>query len=151
MLHLLLHDGELTRLGDYCRLASEACGIPLENCYPIVGRDAFRTGTGVHASAIIKAEAKGDTWLADRVYSGIPAAMVGRVQEIEIGPMSGEHNVRFYLQQRGIDAHPVYVEKILAAAKRSNTLLSEQDVLRMVKVMEARLKAGEAIEAADFD
>ena len=39
----------------------------------MVGSDAFETGTGVHAAAVIKAFRKGDAWLADRVYSGVPA------------------------------------------------------------------------------
>ena len=85
------------------RSISEATGVPLTDNYPIVGKDAFRTGTGVHAAAIIKARNKGDEWLADRVYSGVPAAMVGRHQKIEVGPMSGESNVVYWLSERGIE------------------------------------------------
>ncbi|NNM33962.1 MAG: 2-isopropylmalate synthase, partial [Gemmatimonadetes bacterium] len=83
------HEADLTQLPEYCRIASEACGVPVSCTYPVVGSDAFRTATGVHAAAIIKAEAKGAAWLADRIYSGVPASMVGRNQEIEISPMSG--------------------------------------------------------------
>ena len=72
--------------------------IPLN--YPLVGRDAFRTATGVHAAAIVKAMQKGDVWLADRVYSGVPAGMFGRHQEIGIGFMSGASNVGYWLRQR---------------------------------------------------
>ncbi len=71
--------------------------------YPLVGRDAFRTATGVHAAAIIKAEAKGDAWLADRIYSGVPAGMFGRKQEICVGYMSGASNVNYWLRQRKIE------------------------------------------------
>jgi len=142
---------DLTRLPEYCRVISEKCGVPIPFNYPIVGADSFRTSTGVHAAAIAKALDKGDTWLADRVYCGVPASMVGRVQGIEIGPMSGEHNVRFFLRQRGVEEHPVFVEKILAAAKRSNRLLSEDDVMRMVSIMRERLKAGEEVTDEDLE
>ena len=142
---------DLTRLPEYCQVISEKCGVPIPFNYPIVGADSFRTSTGVHAAAIAKALNKGDAWLADRVYCGVPASMVGRVQGIEIGPMSGEHNVRFFLRQRGIEEHPVFVEKILAAAKRSNRLLSEDDVMRMVSIMRERLKAGEEVRDEDLE
>ena len=144
-------DRDLTKLPEYCRVISEKCGAPIPFNYPVVGADSFRTSTGVHAAAVVKALDRNDHWLADRVYCGVPASMVGRAQGIEIGPMSGEHNVRFFLRQRGIEAHPVFVQKILEAAKRSNRLLAEEDVLHMVKVMRARLKAGEEIEDGELE
>lgn len=141
----------LTRLPEYCEVISEKCGAPIPFNYPVVGADSFRTATGVHAAAIAKAINRKDQWLADRVYCGVPASIVGREQGIEIGPMSGEHNVRFYLRHRGIQEHPVFIEKILNAAKRSNRLLSENDVLRMVKVMEERLGLGQAIMDSELE
>jgi 2-isopropylmalate synthase len=141
----------LTKLPDYCKVIAEKCGSAIPFNYPIVGADSFRTATGVHAAAVVKALSRNDDWLADRVYSGVPASMVGRVQGIEIGPMSGEHNVRFYLRQREVEPHPLYVEKILAAAKRSNRLLTEEDVLRMVAVMRERLKIGHEVEDAELE
>ena len=77
--------------------------------YPVLGDDAFRTATGVHAAAIIKAEAKGADWLADRVYSGVPASLVGRKQGIEIGPMSGLSNVKHLAGSEGLRSggHPL--------------------------------------------
>ncbi len=138
-------DRDLTRLPEYCSVISEKCGVPIPFNYPIVGEDSFRTATGVHAAAIVKAMSMNDQWLAERVYCGVPASMVGREHSIEIGPMSGEHNVRFYLRKHGIEENPIIIEKILAAAKRSNTLLNEQDVLRMVKVMHERLGNGQEI------
>lgn len=140
-----LAERDLTGLPEYCQVVSQACGVPVPFNYPIVGADSFRTATGVHAAAMVKAINKGDTWLADRVYCGVPAGMVGRAQGIEIGPMSGEHNVRFFLRSREIEEHPVYVERILNAAKRSNKILSEEEVRRMVVVMHQRLKQGEAV------
>jgi 2-isopropylmalate synthase len=151
-LHLLgMSNRDLTKLPEYCKVIAEACGAPVPFNAPVVGADSFRTATGVHAAAVAKAIKLDDEWLADRIYCGIPASLVGREQEIEIGPMSGEHNVRFWLAKRDIECHQIFVEKILAASKRSNTLLSESQILRMVTVMNERLKAGEQITDADLE
>ena len=138
-----ISDRDLRKLPEYCQIVAEACGAPVPFNYPVIGADSFRTSTGVHAAAVAKALQMEDQWLADRIYCGVPASLVGREQEIEIGPMSGEHNVRYWLTKRGIEDHPIYIEKILAASKRSSTLLSEEEILRMVKVMGERAKAGE--------
>lgn len=142
---------DLTRLPEYCKVIAEKCGASVPFNYPVVGADSFRTSTGVHAAAVVKALSRQDTWLADRVYCGVPASMVGRAQGIEIGPMSGEHNVRFYLRQRNIEDHPLYVDKILAAAKRSNRLLSEDDVLHMVAVLRERMKSGKEVQDSELE
>jgi 2-isopropylmalate synthase len=125
-------DRDLSKLHDYCSIASEATGVPIPDNYPIVGRDAFRTGTGVHAAAIIKARKKGDDWLADRVYSGVPAEMVGRRQVIEIGPMSGVSNVQYWLQERGIEARPELVDAIFRRAKESDHVLRDEEIRAVV-------------------
>ncbi|MCA1612538.1 MAG: 2-isopropylmalate synthase [Acidobacteria bacterium] len=125
-------DRDLTRLHDYSSLVSEATGVPIPDNYPVVGRDAFRTGTGVHAAAIIKARKKGDEWLADRVYSGVPAAMIGRRQVIEIGPMSGLSNVHCWLQDRGLEARPELVDSIFRRAKESDQILADEEILAIV-------------------
>ena len=101
--------------------------------YPLVGSDAFRTGTGVHAAAIIKAQAKGHHWLADRIYSGVPAGMFGCEQDIEIGHQSGESNVIYWLKKRHIDPEPELVSRILKAAKTTNRLLAEEEILMLAK------------------
>jgi isopropylmalate/homocitrate/citramalate synthase len=122
-------EADLTRLGDYCALVSEACGVPIPPNYPVLGRDAFRTATGVHAAAVIKAFKKGDPSLADAVYSAVPASLVGREQAIEIGPMSGRSNVVFWLERRGIEATAERVDRIFAKAKSAVTVLTEAEVL----------------------
>jgi 2-isopropylmalate synthase len=127
-----LGDRDVSRLGALCDKVSKACQVPIPINYPVVGRDAFRTGTGVHAAAIIKALDKGDRDLADRVYSGVPAGLFGRQQEIEIGPMSGASNVAFWLRQRGLEAKPETVQAILAEAKKSNRLLEDAEVQRVI-------------------
>ncbi|HEX6201439.1 MAG TPA: 2-isopropylmalate synthase, partial [Thermoanaerobaculia bacterium] len=122
-------DRDLTHLGDYCSFVARVTGVPLPDNYPILGRDAFRTGTGVHAAAIIKARARGDDWLADRVYSSVPASLVGRRQEIEIGPMCGESNVVYWLAERSIEADGELVAEIFRRAKDSDHVLEEAEVL----------------------
>ncbi len=121
-------DDDLTRLGEYCELVSQACGVPLPTNYPVLGRDAFRTATGVHAAAVIKAYKKQDPALIDAVYSGVPASLVGREQVIEVGPMSGKSNVVYWLERRGIDATEERVERIFATAKQASTVLTESEI-----------------------
>ena len=124
-----VHDADLTSLPEYCELSAEVCQVPLVHSYPVVGRDAFRTGTGVHAAAIVKAEAKGDAWLADRIYSGIPAAMVGRRQIIEVGPLSGISNVKHWLGEHGFDPDDdALCRRIFNAAKLTDHTLTDAEV-----------------------
>jgi 2-isopropylmalate synthase len=122
-------DSDLTALDEYVRIASESTGVPIPIQYPVFGRDAFRTATGVHAAAIIKAHKKGEEWLADRIYSGVPAGMVGRRQVIEIGFMSGASNVTYWLEERNIAPEEKLVSRILHVAKERHAVLTDQDVL----------------------
>lgn len=121
-------DNDLTALPEYCARASEGTGVPIPVNYPVVGADAFRTGTGVHAAAVIKAFKKGDHWLADRIYSGVPAEMVGRRQEIEVGPMSGESNVVYWLESRQIEPTPERVLAVFQRAKSVDRLLLDEEI-----------------------
>jgi 2-isopropylmalate synthase len=122
-------DTDLTVLPEYCELVAQACQIPLVHSYPVFGSDAFRTGTGVHAAAIVKAHAKGDDWLADRVYSAIPASMVGRKQLIEIGPMSGLSNVKHWLREHEYDPDDEELcSRIIQAAKQTDRTLTEGEL-----------------------
>jgi 2-isopropylmalate synthase len=123
-----LIDRDLTPLVEYTALVAEHCGIPIPPNYPAMGADAFRTGTGVHAAAVIKALRKNDRALADRVYSAVPASVLGREQRIEVGPMSGESNVVFWLESHGYEATRERVDRIFAAAKASDRLLSETEL-----------------------
>jgi len=123
---------DLSNLTRYCETVSEATGVPIPVSYPCVGRDAFRTATGVHAAAVIKAFRKSDDWLADAVYSGVPAKMLGREQVIEIGPMSGKSNVIFWLERRGIEPEAERVERIFSRAKQSEQVLTDEELMRLV-------------------
>ncbi|MBC8068754.1 MAG: 2-isopropylmalate synthase [Deltaproteobacteria bacterium] len=127
-----LGDRDLTNLVPWCRKVAEALGVTIPGQYPLVGDDAFRTATGVHAAAVIKAIKKGDTELADRIYSGVPAGRFGKQQSIEIGFMSGESNVVFWLQQRGIAAEDALVKHIFALAKRTDHILADDEVLAAI-------------------
>jgi 2-isopropylmalate synthase len=124
---------DLSRLATYCDTVARALKVGIGFNYPVVGRDAFRTATGVHAAAVIKAAQHGDAWLEDMIYSAVPAGMIGRVQEIEIGPMSGVSNVTFWLNKRGIEPSPQVVESIFAAAKKGKTVLEEREILRLAR------------------
>ncbi len=121
---------DLTKLPEYCAVVSEATGVPIPANYPVMGRDAYRTATGVHAAAVIKAYKKKDPVLADAVYSGVPASLVGRTQGIEVGPMSGKSNVVFWLEQRGIEATDERVDRIFSKAKASGAVLTEDEIRR---------------------
>jgi 2-isopropylmalate synthase len=123
---------DLTKLVEYCETLARAVGWTIPVNYPLVGKDAFRTTTGVHAAAIVKALQRGDAWLADRVYSGVPAGMFGRSQEIGIGFMSGTSNVQHWLRGHGIDPTEDLVAAILGAAKRTRHVLSDAEVMGIV-------------------
>jgi len=123
---------DLSALVEYCQYVSQVTGVPVPPNYPIVGRDAFRTATGVHAAAVIKAFRKRDHELADAVYSGIPASLIGREQEIEVGPMSGKSNVVFWLEKRGVPVNDALVERIFARAKSSPTVLREDEIRQLL-------------------
>ena len=124
---------DLSRLNELVRLVSESTGEAIPDNYPVFGRDAFRTATGVHAAAVVKAFHKDDPELTDAVYSGVPARLVGRSQEIEIGPMSGKSNVLFWLERRGIEADEELVERLFSRAKASRTVLTDEEILTEIE------------------
>jgi 2-isopropylmalate synthase len=134
----LLDGQDLTHLLEYCNAAAEGLGWSVPINYPLVGRDAFRTATGVHAAAIIKAEAKGNDWLADRIYSGVPAGMFGRKQEICVGYMSGASNVNYWLRQRKIEPSKDLVDAILARAKATDHILADEEILAVIEQVRPR-------------
>ncbi len=123
---------DLTKLRDYCEAVSTATGVPIPPNYPVVGEDAFRTATGVHAAAVIKAYKKNDIELANAVYSGVPAHLFGLEQVIDIGPMSGKSNVLFWLERHGIPPVEDVVERIYRRAKSSDHTLSEAEIRECV-------------------
>lgn len=133
-LHLLgAHRHDVSALREYCELAADTIGVPLPENYPVMGRDAFRTGTGVHAAAIIKARRKGDTWLADRIYSSVPASSFGARQRIDVTPQSGLSNVRCWLAEHGYDdSDDTLCDRLFAAAKKADRALTDEECHRVV-------------------
>ena len=123
---------DLTRLKDYCQVVSQATGVPIPPNYPVFGEDAFRTATGVHAAALIKAYKKNDVELANAVYSGVPAHVFGLEQIIDIGPMSGKSNILFWLERHRLPTNDGLVDRIYKRAKSSDHTLSETEILECV-------------------
>jgi 2-isopropylmalate synthase len=135
-------DNDLTGLPAYCQAVARACEVRIAPNYPVIGADAFRTATGVHAAAVVKAFQKGDRALMDAVYSAVPASLVGRQQEIDIGPLSGRSNVVFWLERRNLPASDEIVDRIFAAAKASNRTLTNDQVQVIVdEVRRVELKS----------
>ena len=136
-------DCDLSTLPEYVALVSESCRVPIPYNYPALGRDAFRTGTGVHAAAVIKAKKKGDDWLADRVYSSVPAGMLGLRQSIDVGPMCGESNVIYWLTEHGYEPERPLVEHLFTLAKKSEAVFTDSELESAIRAFrEASSKAG---------
>jgi 2-isopropylmalate synthase len=131
-------DRDLSMLKEYCEKVARATHTSIPPNYPVVGRDAFRTATGVHAAALIKAYRKGDSGLADAVYSGVPASLFGLAQVIEVGPMSGKSNVLYWLERHAIPANEELVGKIFDAAKKSPCVLTDAEILALCREVSPR-------------
>jgi 2-isopropylmalate synthase len=130
---------DLSSLPAYVANAAAALGFAVPPHHPIVGQDAFRTATGAHAAALGKAITLGERWLADRVFSGVPAALVGREQRLDVGPGSGEANVLAWLKERGLPASDATVAAVLEIAKSGDAVLSEREILRALHLAPVRL------------
>jgi 2-isopropylmalate synthase len=133
-----LIDHDLSKLKQYSETVARATHTKIPPNYPVVGRDAFRTATGVHAAAIAKAYKKGDRELANAIYSGVPSHLFGLEQVIEVGPLSGRSNVQFWLEKRGLPASDELVDRIYDAAKKSERVLTEEEILALVGPIAAR-------------
>jgi 2-isopropylmalate synthase len=133
-----LIDHDLSKLKQYSETVAKATHTKIPPNYPVVGRDAFRTATGVHAAAIVKAYKKDDHELANSIYSGVPSHLFGLEQVIEIGPLSGKSNVLYWLEKRGIPANEELVERVYKAAKKSERVLTDEEILALVGAVAAR-------------
>ena len=116
---------------------ARATHVAIPPNYPVIGRDAFRTATGVHAAAIIKAFAKADPTLANTIYSGVPAQLFGMEQIIEVGPLSGRSNVQYWLQQHGVAVTEELVSRIFDVAKQSSRILTDEELMALCRGPEA--------------
>ncbi|MGB2617946.1 MAG: hypothetical protein WBC57_12210, partial [Candidatus Acidiferrales bacterium] len=136
-----LIDHDLSKLKQYSEAVSKSTHTPIPPNYPVVGRDAFRTATGVHAAAIVKAYKKDDPELANSIYSGVPSHLFGLEQIIEIGPLSGRSNVIYWLEKRKIPAADELVDRIFAAAKQADRIMTEAEVRALVGPTTASAKS----------
>ncbi len=123
---------DLSALREYCQAVSRATAVPIPANYPVMGEDAFRTGTGVHAAAVIKAIKKGDVELANLVYSGVPSHWFGLEQRIEVGPMSGRSNVEYWLEKHGYPADEKLIAALFEKAKSSDHILADEEILAVI-------------------
>ena len=139
--HPIYAQRDMTSLVRFVELAARATGGEVPANYPVSGRDAFRTATGVHAAAIVKAQRKGDRWLADRIYSGVPAGEFGKEQQIEIGPMSGLSNVKHWLARHEVPADEPLAKAILSRAKTANRTLTEAELLEALREIRAEARS----------
>jgi 2-isopropylmalate synthase len=121
----------LKRISDYCSHFARVLGVEISDNQPLVGKNAFRTATGVHASAIAKAEAK-SRWLGDHVYSLLPAESIGQNAAIGVGPMSGASNVQHWLKRHGIGSNERLVRALLERAKSADRVLTDEELLSVV-------------------
>jgi 2-isopropylmalate synthase len=133
-------DHDLSQLKKYSETVAKATHTTIPPNYPVVGRDAYRTATGVHAAAIVKAFKKGDAELADSIYSGVPSHLFGLEQIIEVGPLSGKSNVLYWLEKRGVPATDELVDRIYNAAKQSERILTEDEILALAGPVPPRRK-----------
>jgi 2-isopropylmalate synthase len=123
---------ELEPLARYASRAAELLGWTIPPNHPLLGENAFRTATGVHASAIVKAKRLGQAF-SDQVYSAVPAGAVGRKQEIRIGRMSGRANVVSWLEEHGIEESDAVVRAVLERARSADHLLSDEEIFETVR------------------
>jgi len=119
-------------LREYSEHFASALGLTIPENHPLVGANAFRTATGVHAAAIVKALSKGEA-LADRVYSSVPVSRFANGHDIRIGYMSGTSNVLHWLKRHSIEPSEVLVTRILERARSANRVLRDDEVLAVVR------------------
>ena len=119
-------------LREYSEHFASALGVNIPENHPLVGANAFRTATGVHAAAIVKALGKSEA-LADRVYSSVPVSRFASGHDIRIGYMSGTSNVVHWLKRHSIEPSETLVTRILERARSANRVLRDDEVLAVVQ------------------
>ncbi|MEU6460056.1 LeuA family protein [Streptomyces sp. NPDC047065] len=124
---------DLTALREYAEYATHVLDVSIPQNYPALGADVFKTSAGVHASAILKAHEKGDTLLKDAVYSSVPAALLGREQDVLVDEVSGANNVRYWLTTHGFDStDDGHVKAILERAKSGRGPLTDAQMRQII-------------------
>ncbi|MFC7979731.1 LeuA family protein [Streptomyces cinereoruber] len=128
---------DLMAIRAYAEYAEDVLGVPIPQNYPAFGADVFKTSAGVHAAAILKAHEKGDTLLKDAVYSSVPAALLGREQDVLIDEASGANNVRYWLTTRGFDSgEDALVKAVLEKAKAGRGPLTDAQIRQIIATVQ---------------
>jgi len=123
-------------LQEYCESAAAAFGVAIAPAHAVVGADAFRTGTGAHATALVKALRAGDRSLADAVCSAVPASIVGAEHRVDVSPVSGLSNVRWWLSQHGYDPSDlVLMRELLLAVKQTQRVATDDELRDMADAL----------------
>lgn len=130
-LHLMgVIDNDLTTLMAYVHDAARFLDVPVPVGFPVIGQDAFRTGTGVHAAALVKSRPFGVA-MEDAIYSGVPAGLVGRSQEIVVTTLSGRNGIRSVLIGLDLPHDEVTVQRVFDYAKAGNRRVGEDELRRV--------------------
>lgn len=119
---------DLSMLVGGSQMVSEIFNRPIPVDSPLIGDAVYTTSTGIHAAGIHKAEQRGQKYLADIVYSAVPPSILGRKHTINIGPLSGRHNVERVLEKLEIPVTEKLVKALLKAAKLLNRDLSSKEI-----------------------
>lgn len=123
----------LGALQEYAESAAAAFGVAIAHAHPVIGADAFRSGTGAHATALVKALRAGDRSMADDVASAVPAGLVGAEHRVDVSPVSGLSNVRWWLAQHGYDPGDlVLMRELLLAVKQTQRVATDDELHDMV-------------------
>lgn len=112
---------DLKRIAEISAFIRERSGVKPAANAPIVGKNAFRHESGVHGDAVYKSEMMGYGRRkgADggSVYTSFNPAIVGREEEVGVGPLCGKKNVIYRLQKFGICVADGKVPEIVARVK----------------------------------
>jgi isopropylmalate/homocitrate/citramalate synthase len=137
-----LRSGSLLPLTEYAHYAARILRAPIPFRQPVVGPEAFSHGSGVHAAAIRKALELGRPDLAGVVYSPIDPAVVKRTIGITVGRMSGRSNAILALRNLGIEPAEGLVSAVLAAAKTSDSPLTNERIRQLAEAQSVAVLAG---------
>jgi isopropylmalate/homocitrate/citramalate synthase len=122
----------LDALTGLSRLVARHSGIPLAMHSPVVGLNAFRHESGIHAAGVLE---------DPRTYETILPEEVGRQREIIFGKHSGRHQLVALLERHGIPHTRETVDWLLSEIKRLKEQQSHNPLEAMVESLDAYYRA----------
>ena len=107
----VVDDAQLARLTEVSQFIAELANLPLNPQAPYVGLSAFAHKAGYHVAAVVKDA---------NTYQHIPPQQVGNDRRVLISELSGQRNIAYKLQERGLDfpLTPEETRALLAQVKR---------------------------------